>query len=92
MIVDVRIHPDAMKYLDGLDKRVRERILNKLRSLKGRDITFLSGLDLKKMKGTKKRKDLLRLRIGEYRIMFDIEDDIIWVTEIISRGNDYQGY
>lgn len=92
MIVDVRIHPDARKYLDGLDKRTRERILEKLRDLKGKEIKFKAGLDIKKMKGTKGRKDLYRLRVGQYRIMYDIEDDIIWVTDIFIRGKDFQGY
>jgi mRNA interferase RelE/StbE len=92
MIVDVRIHPDARKYLDGLDKRTRERILTTLKDLKGKDITLKTNLDVKKMKGTKGRKDLFRLRIGQYRIMYDIEDDIMWVSDIFLRGKDFQGY
>ncbi len=42
------------------------------------------------MKGTKGRQDLYRLRIEEYRVIFAIEDDVVYVLEIIPRGHGYK--
>ncbi|WP_269851938.1 type II toxin-antitoxin system RelE family toxin [Methanosarcina horonobensis] len=35
------------------------------------------------MKGTKKREDLYRLRVGDYRVIYAVEDNTIFVLEII---------
>jgi mRNA interferase RelE/StbE len=48
--------------------------------------------DVKKLKGTKGRQDLYRLRIGDYRAIFAIEEDIVYVLEIIPRGYGYKWF
>ncbi len=48
------------------------------------------GSDVKKLKGTKGKQDLYRLRIGDHRVIFSIEDDIVYLLEIIPREHGYK--
>ena len=45
--------------------------------------------DIKKLKGTKKRVDLYRLRVGDYRVIYTLENNTIFVLEIITREKGY---
>ena len=92
MMKDIRLHPAAIKVLNSLKEKDRKRIVKALKELKERYDKKKSGLDIKKLRGTKGRDDFLRLRIGEHRIIFQVEDKIIWVTDIFTRGKNYQGY
>ena len=78
----VEISPKAKKYFDTLDNPVQLRIKNALRKLtleppQG-DIVSLSG------------KDGFRLRVGKYRLLFDITDDKIIIYDIGLRGQIYK--
>ena len=58
----------AKKELDSLEPGLKNRILKELIIL--RDYGFSSKLDIKKLKGYKNH---YRLRIGKYRILFELE-------------------
>jgi mRNA interferase RelE/StbE len=89
MVFDIRLHPNAVKFLKGLDEDTRNRIKSALRSLEDEPLKKRSKADIKKLKGTKGREDLYRLRIGDYRAVYAVEGDSVWVTEIFLRGKGY---
>jgi mRNA-degrading endonuclease RelE of RelBE toxin-antitoxin system len=64
----------------GLRSRVRETLLEFARSGRG---------DLKRLRGTRGREDLFRLRVGDYRVVLAISAREIRVTRIIHRGEGY---
>lgn len=75
--------PDALKTLRKLDKHVRERIITALERLRIRP----ESCDIKKLTGMPGH----RFRVGDYRVIFDIEKDklIIFVLEVGHRKNIY---
>ncbi|RXG34204.1 plasmid stabilization system [Methanohalophilus sp. WG1-DM] len=82
----IKIHTQVRKYLDAQDSKTQQRLIKGLRQLESNPLTR----DVKKLKGTKGRRDLYRLRIGDYRAIFSIEGDLIEVTEVIIRGKGYK--
>lgn len=75
----------AIKYLFKLDKPTIYRINNAIEQLlyeppKG---------DIKPLKG---QENIYRLRVGDYRILFeiDLENDIIVISRIAPRGEVYK--
>jgi mRNA interferase RelE/StbE len=82
----VQLHPHTVKFLNALDAETKERIKEGLGKLKSNPLDN----DVKKLKGTKGKQDLYRLRIGDYRAIFSIEDDVVYVLEIIPREHGYK--
>jgi mRNA-degrading endonuclease RelE of RelBE toxin-antitoxin system len=72
----------SLKYLQGLDKKIRKRIFFGIEKLPNKG-------DVKKMKG-QKLKNIYRLRIGKYRIIFLQEKEWIKVLDIDTRGDVYK--
>jgi mRNA interferase RelE/StbE len=71
----------ALRDLESLEQRVRTQVLRKIERLK-------SGLrgDLKRLR----QADVAyRLRTGDYRILFDVERDVIVIRRIGHRKNVY---
>ena len=86
----VKLHPDVCRFLKKLDSDAVERIKNGLKTLGNDPYTNKSKCDIKKLKGTKGRHNLYRLRIGNYRAIYSIENNTIWITEIIPREKGYK--
>lgn len=81
--MEVIVSPDAVKYLRRLDIKTRERIK-----------IALYGLSQEPPQGDIKRihdvgSDVYRLRIGQFRAIFEKTDKII-VRKIGSRGDIYK--
>jgi len=76
----------AQKFLDNLDKNIRERIENRLRNLKDNPVPSDS-----KFIGREKGLMLFRYRIGDYRALYKFmkEDKIILATKIDKRPRVY---
>ncbi len=76
-----RIKKKAKKFIDKQDKKQRERIYLAINALPLGDIKLLKGY-----------KTTYRLRVGEYRIIFEwIENEIIIdVTDADNRGDVYK--
>ena len=74
----------AKKFIDKLPKNERIRIVRAIETLP-------NGEDIKKLKG---HNDLLRLRVGDYRIIYTIDNGelIIYVIDIDNRGEIYKRY
>ena len=74
----------AKKFIDKLPKNEKARIVSAIEQLpKGNDIKKLKGHDA-----------LMRLRVGEYRIIYTVMDRelVILVIDAGNRGEIYQKY
>lgn len=76
----------AEKFIVKLPKPEKERVLKAIYNLP-------EGTDIKQLKG-KKSKGLYRLRVGEYRIIYSIDNGrlIIYVVDAGNRGQIYNKY
>ena len=72
---------------DQLDKIVQERIRNGLNPLKKDPYKPRSGADIKVLENTNPQK--YRLRIGDYRIVYCVDNKIVKVIELFHRGRGY---
>lgn len=90
MSLTVKLHPNAISFLRGLDDATQNRIKSALRNLEVDPHKSRSKTDIKKLKGTKGLQDLYRLRIGKYRVIYSIEEKTVWITEIVNREKGYR--
>jgi mRNA interferase RelE/StbE len=81
----VQFRPSAAKALEKLDGQIRARIL--------RSITALAGdprpSGVKSLTG---EPGLWRIRVGDYRVVYEIEDDelVVLVVRVAHRSTVYQ--
>lgn len=78
------IKKKAKKFIDKLPVNERRRVVAAIERLP-------NGEDIKKLKGY---DDLLRLRVGDYRIIYTIDNGklIVYVIDIDNRGEIYKRY
>lgn len=88
MKFEVLISETAVKQLSKLESQESIRIKNSLTVLKEDPFRSRPKADLKKLKGFS-NPSLYRLRIGDFRIIYTIDDKCIKVTEIFRRGKGY---
>ncbi|MEA5421076.1 type II toxin-antitoxin system RelE/ParE family toxin [Spirulina sp. CCNP1310] len=81
MIYRVEFRPRALKDLQGLDRGNQKRILAKIEMLK----TDLQG-DVKRLKNFSPN---YRLRVGDYRVLFEVEASLVIVYRIKHRRQAY---
>ena len=78
----VEIEVKTQKYLENLNEPHKSRIKKALAKLEKDppegDITALIG------------KDGFRLRVGGYRVLFEIDDNVIYIYQIGLRGQIYK--
>ena len=79
----VVLEKKAAKYLDSLDTVMKQRIQQALWDLAKEPP---SG-DIVKLKG----EDGYRLRVGNYRVIFDITETEVVIYKIAPRGQVYKG-
>ncbi len=74
----------AKKFIDRLPVKERKRVVSAIERLP-------NGEDIKKLKG---HGDLLRLRIGNYRVVYTIDNGklIVYVIDVEKRGDIYKRY
>lgn len=79
---------DARKFIDKQTAQTKQRIRNALLQLA--EDPF-SNRQVKRLKGT---EDILRLRAGDFRVVFSIEEEklVILVISIGSRGDIYNRF
>jgi mRNA-degrading endonuclease RelE of RelBE toxin-antitoxin system len=87
----VLIENNALKFLEPLDKKRSENIKEELRSLKESPYPDIHG-DKKEIKGTS--KSAYRMRIGDYRAFYIIEEEskTVKVTEITTAESAHKKY
>lgn len=71
----------AKKFIDGLPVQERRRVVSAIEQLP-------NGGDIKRLKG---HEDLLRLRVGEYRIIYTVDNGAL-IVYVIDAGNRDQIY
>lgn len=77
----VEFKPRAVKDLDGLDRQTARRVLEKIRALENN----LAG-DVKRLTNFTPE---YRLRVGDYRVLFEIEGDRVIIYRIKHRSRAY---
>ncbi|NMO97719.1 type II toxin-antitoxin system RelE family toxin [Paenibacillus lemnae] len=87
MNYEIKFHKDALKNIQKLDKPTRNRILDHIHILA--DDPKHPELDIKKMQGVNNQ---FRLRIGSYRVIYSLFNDIlvIVIIKVGSRGDVYK--
>ncbi|MCM1050011.1 MAG: type II toxin-antitoxin system RelE/ParE family toxin [Clostridiales bacterium] len=78
------IKKKAKKFIDKLPLNERKRVVYAIEQLP-------NGEDIKKLKG---HSDLLRLRVGDYRIIYSVDNGnlIVYVIDVDNRGEIYKRY
>lgn len=78
------IKKKAKKFIDGLPINERRRVVAAIERLP-------NGEDIKRMKG---HEDLLRLRVGPYRIIYTVDNGelVVYVIDAGNRGPIYNSY
>ena len=84
MMYQIIIKKKAKKFIDKLPMNERKRIAYAIEQLP-------NGEDIKKLKG---HDELLRLRVGEYRIIYSVDNGklIVYVVDAGNRGDIYKRY
>jgi mRNA interferase RelE/StbE len=78
---DIEFKPRAVKDLDALDRQMARRVLEKIRGLE-------NGLssDVKRLTNFTPE---YRLRVGDYRVLFEIEGDRVIIYRVKHRSQAY---
>lgn len=69
----------AIKYINSADSTTKKRLKDAIEKIPFGDIKKLTGLE-----------NEYRLRVGDLRVLFTVENDIITVNEIKPRGQIYK--
>lgn len=75
---EIHYSKQAEKFLKKLDSTTRNRIRNATHNLPAGDVKKLQG------------RNGYRLRVGDYRIIFDTEGNILYIERIGNRGQIYK--
>ena len=79
----IEIRKSAIKDLKKISNPFKSNIHNKILELKNfPDIT-----NIKKLTNF---EPAYRLRVGEYRILFDVFDDVIYIARVLHRKESYK--
>ncbi len=79
----------SIKFLKSLDKKTHDRIKNDLRELESDPFTSRPNADIKKLHKHSKSQ-LYRIRIGNYRAVYAVENNSVKVARIFPRGKGYE--
>lgn len=79
--MEIKYSKQAYKYLKKIHKPKREQIIAAINKIPKGNIKKLKGYD-----------DLYRLRVNDYRVIFNTDYDIIKIIKIGSRGDIYGNY
>lgn len=77
--MEIKYSKQAYKYLMKLHRPKREQIIAAVNKIPAGDIKKLKGFD----------EDVYRLRVNDYRVIFNQNYDIIKIIKIGSRGDIY---
>lgn len=84
---NVELSQRAQKFLDKLDKFIRERIIEKLKTLEENPVPSDA-----KFIGRENNDKIFRYRIGDYRALYNLKDSekIVLIAKIDKRPKVYQ--
>jgi mRNA interferase RelE/StbE len=81
MIYDIQFKPAAIRDLGRLSPPVAQRILSKIEAMRNN----LAG-DVKRLK---QFTPGWRLRVGDWRVLFDVEGSVIVIWRVVHRSEAY---
>jgi len=85
----VLVHKKAKDAYDDLHSETQKRIKKALQELAKDPYKPRPTADIKKLAGTKGRQAAYRVRVGDYRIVYDVDGKTVFVTIIFHRGKEY---
>ena len=88
MSYEIRLHPKAVRFFNRCNPATKEQLKSKIRVLENHPKLKRSGADIKKIRDA--NPEAYRLRIGDYRVIYIIEEGIVWITEIMHRQKGYR--
>ena len=77
--MNIEYKKKAVKYLNSCDKEMKKRLKASIEKLPDGDIRRLTGYD-----------NEYRLRVGDLRVLFTKDGDIITINDILPRGQAYK--
>lgn len=77
--MQIRYEREAAKHIGRMDKPTKERIRAAINKLPDGDIKRLQGY-----------KNDYRLRVGDLRVIYSAEGDIITIKDVLPRGQAYK--
>ena len=83
----VMLSPDARKYLDSLDKKRAGNIRKHLKELEKDPFKPRAACDIDIVAGSG-RLPMYRLRMGEFRAVYFVEEQAIYVTDLFPKKRD----
>ncbi len=83
--MDIIYHKRAIKFINSLIPKERQRIKEGINKL----VTSPETCDIKVLEGY---KDVYRLRVGQYRIIYTKDNVILFIADIGNRGDIYKKY
>jgi len=89
MPYELYISPSALKELKTLDSNVRDSIKTKLKLMASDP--FNNDIDITQIKA-KHQPIYYRMKSGDYRVIYHIEDKGIYIDKIGHRKNIYRGF
>lgn len=75
----IEYNREAIKHISKMDKPTKQRLKNAIEKLPAGDVKKLQGYLVD-----------YRLRVGDLRVIFSVEDDIITVKDVLPRGQAYK--
>ena len=84
--MEIMIHPRVQKYLN--ESGEKERLITHLGKLADNPYDPRSGVEIKKLRG--KKHDMYRLRVGDHRFEYFIDEGKVWVDNAFRRGREYR--
>ncbi len=86
VLIDERVEKDLRK----VPNHIVEKFINLLNEFENNPIQARSGFDAKQLKGFS--GCLYRLRIGDYRVLYSIDNDnrVVRITKVVHRSSVYK--
>ena len=78
-LLQIEYSKNSVKYIHAADQPTTKRLKEAIEKIPFGDIKKLQGID-----------NGYRLRVGDLRVLLSIEDDIIYIDNIIPRGQAYK--
>ncbi len=77
--IRIEYEKEATKHIQEQDKPTRQRLKSAIEKLPDGDVKRLQGY-----------KNDYRLRVGNLRVIYSVDDDIIIVKDVLPRGQAYK--
>jgi len=83
--MEIKYHKKAVKFINSLPMQERLRIKSAVQNL----LDNPSVCDIKPLQGY---KNLYRMRVGNYRVIYTKDNVILFIADIGNRGDIYKQY